>query len=494
LACCVGQLLVVLDGTIMNVALPVIQGALHFDANSLQWVINAFTVPMAGLLLLSGRMVDLFSRRAIFLTGVALFTAGSLVGGLAGTATLLIVARASQGIGMAMVAPATLSVLSTTFTEPKARAKAFGLWGAAAGSGGALGVLAGGIITDWLSWRWVLLVNVPVGIGLFIVAAMSVTSLPAHPGRQRLDVAGAVAVTLGIAALVFGIAQGSRSGWGSPVTLISLGLGVVALAFFVFDQAKLAEQPLMPLSIFRNRAVAAGNLALLCVGAAMVSTFYFLTLLMQLVLHYSPLRTGLAYLPLSVSTIIGATVLAGILGKLGTRIGLLVGQVVAIAGLIWLSFAGADASYAANLLGPSMVFGVGVGLMITSAANAATAGVEERQQGLASGLVTVSQTVGAAAGLAVLVGIANAHSTDVAASGASPPEALAAGYDRGFVAAALLLVLGFAAAIMVPNQVQAPAGDKATGSKAAGNKATGSKAAGSKATRPTQREKVRSSR
>jgi EmrB/QacA subfamily drug resistance transporter len=452
LACCVGQLLVVLDSTIMNVALPVIQGALHFDANSLQWVINAFTVPMAGLLLLSGRMVDLFSRRAIFLSGVAVFTIGSLLGGLAGNATLLIVARAAQGVGMAMVAPATLSVLSTTFTEPKARAKAFGLWGAAAGSGGALGVLAGGIITDWLSWRWVLLVNVPVGIGLFIVAAMSITTLPAHPGRRRLDVAGAVAVTLGIAAVVFGIAQGGRSGWDSPATLISLGLGVVALAFFVYDQARLAEQPLVPLSIFRNRSVAAGNLALLCVGAAMVSTFYFLTLLMQVVLHYSPLRTGLAYLPLSVSTMLGATVLAGVLGRFGTRIGLLAGQVVAIVGLVWLSFAGADATYVADLLGPSVVFGIGVGLMITTAANAATAGVEERQQGLASGLVTVSQTVGAAAGLAVLVGIANSHTADLAAGGMAPPEALAAGYDRGFIAAAVLLGLGFIAATLTPKK------------------------------------------
>jgi len=406
-------------------------------------------------------MVDLFSRRAIFLSGVGLFTAGSLLGGLAGTAPLLIVARAAQGVGMAMVAPATLSVLSTTFTEPKARAKAFGLWGAAAGSGGALGVLAGGIITDWLSWRWVLLVNVPVGIGLFIVAAMSITTLPAHPGRRRLDVAGAIAVTVGIAALVFGIAEGGRNGWGSPITLISLGLGVVALAFFVYDQARLADQPLMPLSIFRNRAVAAGNLALLCFGAAVVSTFYFLTLLMQVVLHYSPLRTGLAYLPLSVSTIVGATVLAGVLGRFGPRIGLLIGQVVAIVGLVWLSFAGADATYGADLLGPSVVFGVGVGLMVTSAANAATAGVEESRQGLASGLVTVSQTVGAAAGLAVLVGIANAHTAAVATTGAAQPEALAAGYDRGFIAAAVVLVLGVVAAVMIPKQRPAAATEKA---------------------------------
>ncbi|HEX8870488.1 MAG TPA: DHA2 family efflux MFS transporter permease subunit, partial [Lentzea sp.] len=408
LACCVGQLLVVLDGTIMNVALPSIESALKFDANSLQWVINAYLIPTAGLLLLAGRMADLFSRRGFFLAGIALFTVASLAGGFAQNATQLIIARAFQGVGVALMSPATLTVLGTTFTEPAQRAKAFGLWGAAGGSGGAIGVLAGGVVTDWLSWRWVLLINVPVGIALFIVAAISITPSAKHSGPRKLDVLGAISVTIGIAALVFGIAQGEREGWGSPVSLISFAVAVVGIAVFLFDQAKVASEPLVPLGVFRNRAIVAANISMFCVGAAMASTFYFLTLLMQFVLGYSPLTTGLSYLPLSVAIFLGAGMVAPQTSKLGGRFTLISGLVVGVVGLAWLSFVDNKATFVADLLGPSLLFGVGVGMVLGTVANLATAALPSSQQGLASGLLTTGQALGGAAGLAVLVAVANA--------------------------------------------------------------------------------------
>ena len=445
LACCVGQLLVVLDGTIMNVALPSIQSALRFDASTLPWVINAYLIPMAGLLLLAGRMADLFSRRGFFLAGVGLFTLASLAGGFAQNATTLIIARAAQGVGVALMSPATLTVLGTTFTEPAARAKAFGLWGAAGGSGGAIGVLAGGVVTDWLSWRWVLLLNVPVGIALFVVAAISIAPSAAPAGPRKLDVLGALSVTIGIAALVYGIAEGEREGWTSPVSVVSFAIAVVGIGLFLFDQAKLSSAPLMPLNVFRNRAVVAANVSMFCIGAAMAATFYFLTLLMQLVLGYSPLLTGLAYLPLSLAIFLGATAVAAQTSKLGERFTLVSGLGVSVLSLGWMSLAGARASYVIDLLGPCVLFGIGVGMILATTANLATASLPSSQQGLASGLLTTGQTVGGAAGLALLVAVANAG------GGKSQiGDEMASGYSHAFLGAAGLLVVGLLAALTVP--------------------------------------------
>ncbi|MEV6238712.1 MFS transporter [Lentzea sp. NPDC051838] len=455
LACCVGQLLVVLDGTIMNVALPSIESALKFDANSLQWVINAYLIPTAGLLLLAGRMADLFSRRGFFLAGIALFTVASLAGGFAQDATQLIIARAFQGVGVALMSPATLTVLGTTFTEPAQRAKAFGLWGAAGGSGGAIGVLAGGVVTDWLSWRWVLLINVPVGIALFIVAAISITPTAKHVGPRKLDILGAVSVTIGIAALVFAIAQGEREGWGSPVSLISFAVAVVGIGVFLFDQAKLASEPLVPLSVFRNRAIVASNVAMFCVGAAMASTFYFLTLLMQFVLGYSPLTTGLSYLPLSVAIFLGAGMVAPQTSKLGGRFTLISGLVVGVIGLGWLALATDNkATFVADLLGPSLLFGVGVGMVLGTVANLATAALPSSQQGLASGLLTTGQALGGAAGLAVLVAVANATGGETRV-----PEEMASGYANAFIGTAILLVIAALAAVAMPKVAKSESDD-----------------------------------
>ena len=457
--CCLAQLVVVLDASIMNVALPVVQKSLGFDENSLQWVLNAFMIPFAGLLLLAGRMADLYGRRRFFLGGIALFTLASLLGGIAWDAGSLIAARAGQGVGAAIIAPAALSILSTTFTEPAARAKAFGLWGAAAGSGGALGVLAGGVIVEWLSWRWVLLVNIPIGVILLAMAAAAVADTRDKAARRRLDIFGALSVTLGIGAVVYGIAEGQRYGWGSTRIVTSLGLGAVLLVLFLVDQAKLAQQPLMPLAIFRRRAVSAANAIVLLVGAAMLSTFYFMTLLLQLVLAYDPLHTGLAYLPVSVSTFVGAAGCAAVVVKTGPRPVLVAGLGLSAVGLLWLSMADETASFTGDILGPTVLYGIGLGLVITGTANAATAGVPDEQQGLASGLLNTNQSLGSAAGLACLVAIANSRTaqvtqdtqpTDGAAAAAQQGHALAEGFSLAFLVAAALSAAAILLALAVP--------------------------------------------
>jgi EmrB/QacA subfamily drug resistance transporter len=452
--------MVVLDGSIMNVALPTVQRVLHFDADSLQWVLNAFMIPFAGLLLLAGRLADLYGRRRFFLTGIVLFTAASLLGGLATDATTLIIARAGQGVGAAIIAPATLAVLSTTFTEPGERAKAFGLWGAAAGSGGAIGVLAGGVIVQWLSWRWVLLVNVPLGVLLFLMAAASVIESRDTRAARKLDFLGALSVTVGIAALVYGVAEGGRYGWGSGRIVAALAVGAVLLATFLVDQAVLADQPLMPLDIFRSRSVSGSNAVMFLAGAAMLSTFYFMTLLLQEVLHYNAIHTGLAYLPLALSTFVGAGVCSAIVAKTGARPVLALGTALGIVGLVWLSRADEHATFAAGLLGPTVLFGIGVGLVITGTANGATVDVPWERQGLASGLLNTNQSLGSAAGLAALVAVATSRTAHTAAgdpASLASGHALASGFQLAFVVAAVFMAVGFVISLVIPRPAAQPA-------------------------------------
>ncbi len=279
-ACCLGQFMVILDVSVVNVALPVVNRVLRFAPGTLQWVMIAYTIVFTGFLLLGGRLADLYGQRRVFLCGITVFTVASLLGGLAYDPATLIVARGLQGLGAAVMAPATLTVLGTTFRDPTARAKAFGLWGAVAGGGGAVGVLAGGVLTDLLSWRWILLVNVPIGVALFALTARAVTERRNEGAGRKLDVAGAMSVTLGLIALVYAIVETQRAGWGSADVLAPLGLAAILLAFFLVDQARLAAQPLVPLAIFRNRSVSAANLVRLGSGAALGATFYFLTLLL----------------------------------------------------------------------------------------------------------------------------------------------------------------------------------------------------------------------
>jgi len=443
-ACCLGQFMVILDVSVVNVALPVIDDVLRFAPGSLQWVMIAYTIVFTGFLLLGGRLADLYGQRRVFLTGITVFTLASLVGGLAYDPATLITARGLQGLGAAVMAPATLTVLGTTFRDPTARAKAFGLWGAVAGGGGAVGVLAGGVITDLLSWRWILLVNVPIGVALFALTARAVTERRNDDDGRKLDVAGALSVTLGLIALVYGIVGTQHGGWGSVGVLVPLGLAAVLLAFFVVDQAKLAAQPLVPLAIFRNRSLSAANLVRLGSGVAMGSTFYFLTLLLQRGMGYTALQAGLAYLPLSIGIFAGARGIATSVPKYGPRPILVFGLALSAVGLGWLSLTDEHATFQGGVLGPTLLIGIGVGVVMTASTTAATANLPYQQAGLASGLLNTTRQLGDAVGLAILVTIAAAHTAGPSVA------ATVSGYRLAFLVAGLVMVATIGAALAVP--------------------------------------------
>lgn len=456
--CCATQFMVVMDASVVNVALPTISRSLHFNANSLQWVINAYTIAFAGFLLLGGRLADIFGRRRIFLIGITVFALSSLLGGLAFNGGWLIGARSIQGVAAAIVAPITLTVLATTFIEQKERAKAFGLWGAVSGAGGAVGVLIGGVITEWLSWRWILLVNVPVGALLFAATAWSVTELrdpDADP--RRIDIVGALSATLGIMSLVYAVAEAQRYGWGSAQIIVAFVIAAVLLAFFMFDQVRLASQPLVPLSILRNRPVAVANVVAFAASAALFSTFYFFTLYTQGVLHYSPMRTGLSYLPLSVGIFLGARGIAPKMMRIGPRWVLVTGLVLSVIGLAWLSRISVHASFTADLLGPTLLLGLGQGMATAATANLATANLPYQQAGVASGLLNTNRQLGGAIGLAVLVALAVARtSQQLATAGHSHAAALhapASGYGLAFFGAAVFAAVGIVAAFVAPSQI-----------------------------------------
>lgn len=444
--CCAGQFLVVLDASVVNVALPSIKEALDFDTASLQWVINTYTITFAGFLLLGGRLADLFGRRALFLGGLAMFTVTSLIGGLATNAGTLLAARSIQGLGAAALAPATLTVLFTSFTNSKQRAKAFGMWSAVAAAGGAVGVLLGGAITEWISWRWILLINVPVGVFLIMCVLRAVTEVRNPRAQARIDTPGAIAITLGLVTLAYGLVLSLDEGWGSGKVLVVLAAAVVLLGFFVVNEAKLTANPLVPLSVFRNRSVSAGNIVALTSSAALWGTFYLFTLLLQLGLGYSPLHTGLAYLPLAVGMFVAARGIAGHISRFGARSILLVGLALSAVGLVWLSFADVGADFAVDLFGPTLLLGVGQGLVSASMTVAATTGVPWQQAGLVSGLLNTSRQVGGALGLTVLAVVAAMHS----GADATSPAALVNGYGTAFLVAAVFPTVGLFAALAVP--------------------------------------------
>jgi EmrB/QacA subfamily drug resistance transporter len=453
-ACCLGQFMNVLDASVVNVALPVIAEELRFDRHHLQLVNNAYTVVVCGFLLLGGRLADLFGQRRIFLAGVGLFTFASAVGGAADSPTTLILARAFQGLGAAVMAPATLTVLGTTFTRPEARAKAFGWWSGVSGAAGAIGVLAGGAITEWLSWRWTLLINVPIGLVLFATVCWAVPHGRHRDGpRPGLDIPGAVTVTLGLMAVVCGVAEAHTYGWTSPAVLAPLTGGVALLALFLLIQARFARHPLVPLDIFRIRSVAAANLVAFFGVAALFSTFYFFTLLLQNVLGYSPVRTGLSYLPLSAGIALGGWGVSGLVPRTGPRPVLLTGLSLSCLGLLWLSRADADATYVADLLGPLVLLGFGMGAVLNATTNAATAGLPAHQAGLGSGLLNTTRQLGSALGLVTLAAL-SAHRIDEAAGpgGAATAQSLASGYGLALTGAAAFTAAGFVAALAVPRR------------------------------------------
>ncbi|MFJ9694840.1 MFS transporter [Kitasatospora sp. NPDC101183] len=449
--CCVGQFMNVLDASVVNVALPVIARELHFGHN-LQWVNSAYTIAVCGFLLLGGRLADVFGQRRVFLIGAALFTLASTVGGAAGAPLTLVAARAFQGLGAAVMTPATLTVLATTFTEPKARAKAFGLWSAVSGAAGAIGVLAGGVITEWFSWRWILLVNVPIGLVLLAGIRWVVPEFRGRDGKRSLDVPGAAAVTLGLMATVYGIAESHEYGWGSVRVVGALTAGAALLALFLVIQAKFARHPLVPLDVFRHRSMSAANLVAFFGIAALFSTFFFFTLILQQVHGYSPLRTGLSYLPLSAGLALGGWGISSVVPRIGARPILLGGLTSACLGLLWLSRADEHAHYLTDLLGPILLLGFGMGTVLNVTTNAATADLPPHQAGLASGLLNTTRQLGSALGLVTLTTL-SASLTDTGKAGLTGEaarHALSLGYDRALTGAAAFTAAGLLAALAVP--------------------------------------------
>jgi EmrB/QacA subfamily drug resistance transporter len=462
--CCIAQFMVVLDVTIVNVALPQLRTSLHLSATGQQWVINAYTLTFAGLLLLGGRAGDLFGRRRVFLLGLGLFTGFSLLGGLAQSGGWLITARALQGAGAAALAPATLSLLTTTFPDPSERRRALGAWSATSASGAAVGVLAGGVLTSLLDWRWVLFVNVPVGVALLAGAAWALSESRVDGAARRLDVPGAVSVTAGLAVLVYGVVSTDTHPWASARTISTLALGVALLGAFVLIEARLSEHPLVPLGVFRRRSLSAANAVAVALGAAPFCLFFFLSLYLQQINGYTPLRAGLAFLPIGLSSLIAARSASRLVARLGVRRQLVIGLLLFAGGLMWMAQLIPGDGYWFSVFPPELLAGLGLGISLTPMTLGATAGVPPHQAGLAAGLLNTTRQVGGAVGLAAMAAAAATVHTRSAAHYAVA-AALTSGYDLAFTIGAGVLAAGALVALLLPAQLgtaraDVPAGER----------------------------------
>jgi EmrB/QacA subfamily drug resistance transporter len=453
------QFMVVLDASIVNVALPSIKDALNVSQQNLQWIVNAYTLAFGGFLMLGGRAADLFGRRRVFIAGLGLFSVASFVGGLAQSEGWLIAARGVQGLGAAIVSPAALAIVTTTFTEGAERNKALGIWGALAGAGGAAGVLLGGVLTSGFGWEWVLFVNVPIGVAAMFVAPRLVDESRAEE-RTGIDVLGAVLVTAGLVVLVYGLVDAENAGWGSTRTVGLLASSIVLLAAFLAVELR-AKHPIMPLRIFRNRSVASADSVALLVGASLFAMFFFISLYLQQVLGYSALKAGLAYLPLAVSIILSAGIASQLVTRAGPKPVLVSGLVLTTIGLVLFGGVSPEGSYLGDVLLPEIIVAVGLGFAFVPLTIAAVAGVREREAGLASGLVNTAQQVGGALGLAILSTVANSRTDDVLASAGGPPrpavvrDALTEGFQAAFLAGAGLAAAGIILALVAIPRIRA---------------------------------------
>jgi EmrB/QacA subfamily drug resistance transporter len=454
--CCLAQFMVVLDVSIVNVALPSISADLGFTSASLAWVVNAYTLTFAGFLLLGGRAADLLGRREVFVGGLILFAVASFAGGLAQSELTLVAARAAQGLGGAVVAPATLSILTTGFPEGAERNRALGLWGAMGAIGGASGALLGGILTEALDWRWILFINVPIGLGAALAALKVVRTGVRDTGAARdFDLLGALTGTLGLVVLTYGIVETESHGWGSARTLLTIALGLVLLAIFVLVEGRFARRPLVPLRIFRSRVLSGANAVVFCLGGSVFAMWYFLSLYLQQVLGYSPIEAGLAFLPMPL-TIAACTQAAA---KLTTRIG--AGPVLAggmtLIGVGMLLFSGlpTDGTYVADVLLPALLSAAGLGFSFVPVTIAATAGVDRTEAGLASGLLNTSRQMGGSLGLALLAAIATQRS-DAAAGSVAHAEALNDGFTRAFAVGSGIAFAGALISALVLRRVRRP--------------------------------------
>ncbi|KMS68708.1 MFS transporter [Streptomyces viridochromogenes] len=432
---CAGQFLVVLDVSVVNVALPSMRADLAMSAQGLQWVVNAYAIAFAGFMLLGGRAGDLYGRKRMFLVGLAVFTLASLAGGLAQQEGQLLVARAVQGLGAAVLAPSTLTILTAAVPEGAARARAIGTWTAVGAGGGAAGGLVGGVLVDVLSWRWVLLINVPVGAVVLAGSVLWLVESRTGAGR-RLDLPGAVLVTAGLATLAYGISQTEASGWTATATVVPLLAGLALIGVFVLVESRTAA-PLMPLGLFRVRAVSSANGAMFLCGSAMFCMWFFMTLYAQNVLGYTPLEAGLALVPSSLAVLLGSKLAPRLMPWLGTRNVAAAGTLVAVAGFAWQSTLSAEGAYVTSIMVPGILMMLGAGLAATPLAALATSGAEPGEAGLVSGLVNTSRTMGGSLGLAILSTLAAARS-----GGSATPQALTEGYALAFRTGAWVLAGG----------------------------------------------------
>ena len=443
---CMAQFVVVLDASIVNVALPTIGRELQFDQDNLSWVVNAYVLTFGGFLLLGGRLADLLGRRRMFITGLLLFAAACLVGGFAESEGTLIAARAVQGLGAALLSPAALSIITTTFKDGSERNKALGAWGAVAGSGGAAGVLLGGILTEYAGWEWILWALVPVPVIVAFLAPRLILESRSEGSSRTFDIPGAVTVTAGLALLVYALVEAPDAGWGSAETLGMIAGALVLLAAFVAVELR-SPSPLVPFSIFRLRTLTGANIVGLLTGASLFSMFFFISLYMQNVLGYSAIKAGLSYLPLAVAIIMAAGIASQLVTKVGFKPVMATGMGFVAAGLAWFSQISVDGSYVGDVLFPSLLAAVGLGFSFVPVTIAAMSGVEDREAGLASGLINTSQQVGGALGLAILSSIAFSTIGDLAAQGDTGPAALTEGYADAFLVGAGIAILGVIASL-----------------------------------------------
>src|SRR5919106_3706755 len=439
--------MVVLDIAIVNVALPSIQIDLGFSQENLQWVISAYALVFGGFLLLGGRMADLLGRRRVFLLGLAVFSIGSLLCGLAWDDVSLIGFRALQGLGAAIITPAALSILTTTFQEGRERNIALGAWGAVGGFGAAAGVLMGGVLTDGLSWPWIFFVNVPVGIVAFILTPLLLGE-SRDARAKRFDAAGAILVTGGLSLLVLAITQARNWGWGSVETIgVFAASAALLVAFVVWEQR--VEDPLMRFGIFRVRTVLGANITGFILGTALFSMFLMLTLYMQQVLGYSAMKTGVAYLAVAGTSIIWANVAALLVNRVGIKPVMVTGMSTLTAGLVYFTQVSVGGSYVADLLPGFLLIGIGIGFSFVPISIAALAGVQPSEAGLASGLINTSQQIGGALGVAVLSTIATTTTDDAVAAGDAVPFALTDGFQAAFVVGAGIALVGILVSLFV---------------------------------------------
>jgi EmrB/QacA subfamily drug resistance transporter len=455
---CLAQFMVILDVSIVNVALPSIRSGLRFSTTGLQWVVNAYTITFGGFLMLGGRAADLLGRRRVFLAGTALFTVASLLCALASSRGLLLGARALQGFGGAVISPASLSIIATTFAEGPSRNRALGVWGAMAGLGGASGVLLGGLLTQGLGWPAIFLINVPVGVAVIITSRRVVPESRGEQAHRHFDALGATLVTAGLVVAVYGIVRSETLGWGSSGVLGPLTLAATLLALFALVEGRFAKAPLMPLSILRMPRLRAANLVIALLYSAVFSMWFFLTLYMQQVLHYSAVRAGLSFLPMTLSIVLTSSIAPRLVARVGVRPVLATGMLSAAAGLALLTGMRPGGSYLATVLPGGVLGAAGLGLSLVPATIAAVQGVSAAQTGLASGLLNTSRLAGGALGLAVLSTIADSHTRSQLAGGASNLGALTSGYQLALgVGAAICLAGALAAVALLRTGAPAPA-------------------------------------